>query len=182
MGRFRTILNVPVILALTCAAALAEKDGNNFILELPSGATRGQGEWSVTTGARTRLFLEDLGLDEKEWPRISAMDLIVIPSAGVFLSPGQISLEVQPLHLVVVSPLYRKDLLGGRNQYVGAQFYFMMVFSWLVLPEYLVYERSRMVRTLEPQYTVRWNIEEKYRIHEFGIVMGFWFPGIHAEK
>lgn len=167
---------------MACVAALAEKDGNNFILEFPTGITRGKGEWSGSTGARARFFLEDLALDEKEWPRISAMDLIVIPSAGVFVSPGQVSLEVQPFHMVVVSPLYRKDLLGERNQYVGAQIYLMFLFSWLLLSDYSISDEYRITKTIEPQYAVRWNLDEKYRIHEFGIVLGFWFPGFHAGK
>jgi hypothetical protein len=175
-------LRIPAWMILfICGSGFAERESTGFVLELPLNVSHGDGDWSAGTGAKARLLFPDLGLDRQKWPRLSRLDLFLMPSAGVLIAPGQVTLEVSPIFFFPVSPLYRKDLLGSRDDYVGAQFHSLFLFSWVILHDYSV-SRERIVRTLEPYYALSWNLDERYRLHEFGVTIGFWFPGVPAHK
>jgi hypothetical protein len=148
---------------------------NQIGVEIPLVVSKGGDEWVPSSGIRGKFYFKDLA-------RFNNIDMVVLPSAGMVISRDQLSLEVQPISLVIASLVYRNDLLEVRYQHIGIQIYTMFLFSVFFLPSYSISEKGRIVRTIEPQYSLRWNIDEKYRTHEFGVVMGFWFPGFSARK
>jgi hypothetical protein len=148
---------------------------NQVGIEIPLTISRAGEEWTPASGIRSKFYFKKLA-------DYNDIDMVLLPSAGMALSRDQVSLELQPLSLAMFSFLYRKDFLGSRDQYVGMQVYTMILFSWAFLPGYSISDQYRITRTIEPQYSLRWNLDGKYRIHEFGVIVGFWFPGFHAGK